>query len=86
METPIFNAAQAACPGDKGIQKSMLEEVPERVKIDKLPEKQGYLFVKISQVVLDFARDEEKVKRLSQALTDWVEAERFSPEYNRDQD
>ena len=46
METPVFNAAQAACPGDKGIQKSMLEEVPERVRIDKLPEKQGYLFDK----------------------------------------
>lgn len=41
---PVFNGAQAMCPGDKGIQTSMLECVPERVKIDKLPERQGLLF------------------------------------------
>ena len=61
-DPPIFNAAQAACPGDKGIQKSMLEEVPERVRIDKLPEKQGLLF-------------DEKVKRMSQAVRHWIESE-----------
>ena len=61
-DPPIFNAAQAACPGDKGVQKSMLEEVPERVRIDKLPEKQGLLF-------------DEKVKRMSQAVRHWIESE-----------
>jgi hypothetical protein len=61
----------------------MLEEIPERVKIDRLPEKQGYLFVKISQIVVDYASQPAKAARLSEVLTEWVEAERFSPEYNR---
>lgn len=43
---PKFNRAELLEPGDKGIQKSMLDEIPERVHIDRLPHRQGILFDK----------------------------------------